>query len=77
MFVKAIERLARSMAAQKLEPDYIKYYLMETYQLDATKAAELLERLGIGKGGKGKADKGGGRSPMKPGSDSGKRSSFF
>ena len=35
MYSKDLERLARSFFNQKLDREYIRHYLMETYQLDA------------------------------------------
>ena len=46
-FSKDVERLARSLAAQKLEPLYIKHYLMETYAMDGPSIDALMERVGI------------------------------
>lgn len=49
MTARDMERLARTLAAQKLEPDYIRHYLMETYQIDAKTVDQIFERVGIGK----------------------------
>ena len=45
MYSKDLERLARSFAAQKLEREYIRHYLMETYQLDAKTTDEVLDKV--------------------------------
>ncbi len=49
MFTKDLERLVRSMAAQRLDPDYIRYYLIETYQLDSKTVDEVFKAQGVGK----------------------------
>ena len=49
MFTKDLERLVRTMARQKMDPEYIRYYLMETYQLDAKAVDEVFVSLGVGK----------------------------
>jgi methionyl-tRNA synthetase len=49
MFTKDLERLVRSMAAQRLDPDYIRYYLIETYQLDSKTVDAVFKAQGIGK----------------------------
>jgi hypothetical protein len=49
MFTKDLERLVRTMARQKMDPEYIRYYLMETYQLDIKAVNEVFETLGVGK----------------------------
>ncbi len=46
---KDIERVARMMEAQKLDPIYIRHYLQETYGLDEKSIDGLFEKLGIGK----------------------------
>lgn len=45
MYSKDLERLVRSFVAQKLERDYIVYYLVETYQLEIKTAHEILEKV--------------------------------
>lgn len=49
MFSKDLERLVRSMVAQRTDPEYIRYYLIETYQLDAKTVDEVFKTLGVGK----------------------------
>ncbi len=44
---KDVERLARSLAAQRLDPEYIKHYLQETYGLDGPAVDEILEKIGV------------------------------
>lgn len=45
MYSKDLERLVRSFVAQRLEREYIKYYLIETYQLDVKTAEEVIEKV--------------------------------
>jgi hypothetical protein len=47
VFLRDIERLARSLAAQKLDPEYIRHYLMETYQIDKQTIDKVFERVGL------------------------------
>jgi hypothetical protein len=47
MQTKAIERLVRSMVAQKLDIVYVRCYLQETYQLTEAQIDEILRRLNI------------------------------
>jgi hypothetical protein len=49
MFTKDLERLVRTMARQKMDPEYIRYYLMETYQLTAQQLDEVFASTGVGK----------------------------
>lgn len=49
MFTKDLERLVRTMARQKMDPEYIRYYLMETYQLTAKQLDEVFATVGVGK----------------------------
>ncbi|MBA2480527.1 MAG: hypothetical protein H0V44_07680 [Planctomycetes bacterium] len=46
---KDIERVARSMHGQKLEREYIRHYLIETYQLDNALVDLVMENVGIPK----------------------------
>lgn len=46
MYTKDIERVARGMIAEHLEVDYIRFYLMESYQLDRKTADLILEKIG-------------------------------
>jgi hypothetical protein len=49
MFTKDLERLVRTMARQKMDPEYVRYYLMETYQLTAKAVDEVFTTVGFGK----------------------------
>lgn len=49
MFSKDLERLVRTMARQRMDPEYIRYYLMETYQLTAKQLDEVFVATGVGK----------------------------
>jgi hypothetical protein len=49
MFTKDLERLIRSLVAQRTDPEYIRYYLIETYQLNTKTVDELFTALGVGK----------------------------
>ena len=45
MYSRDLERLVRSFVGQKLERDYIKHYLVETYQLDPKTADEIINKV--------------------------------
>ncbi len=47
MFTRDIERLVRSLAAQKTGPDYIRHYLQDTYQLDNATIDKVFTKLGV------------------------------
>jgi hypothetical protein len=49
MFTKDLERLVRSMVRQRTDPEYIRYYLIETYQLTPAAVNEVFTALGVGK----------------------------
>ena len=57
MFTRDLERLARSLVAQNLDQEYIRYYLIETYRLDDKIIDLVFERVGI-KDSKNAAPKG-------------------
>jgi hypothetical protein len=48
MFTKDLERLIRSLVAQRTDPEYIRHYLMETYRLDTKIINQLFTELGVG-----------------------------
>ncbi len=48
MYTKDLERLVRSMNAQKLDPEYIRYYIVETFQLTAKQVDEVFALVGVG-----------------------------
>lgn len=79
-----VERLARMMQRQKVDAEYIRHYLMETYQLDIPTIDQLFEKLGIGT--KGPRGGGHGSAPGglanragsgKPGEAAIKKKSFY
>lgn len=43
---KDLERVARSMLAQKIEVEYIRHYLIEAYQIDNKMVDHIFERIG-------------------------------
>ena len=45
MYSKDLERLVRSFVAQKLDREYIVYYLVETFQLEIKTAQDILEKV--------------------------------
>jgi hypothetical protein len=47
MYVKDLERLVRSMVRQKLDPEYIRHYLVETYQLASKTVDEVFATVGV------------------------------
>ncbi len=49
MFIRDIERLARTLVAQKCEPEYIRYYLIDTYQIDDKTVDHIFDRIGLNK----------------------------
>ena len=55
MFTKDLERLVRSMDAQRLDPEYIRHYVMETYQLTTKQVDDVFALVGVGKKGKAQA----------------------
>jgi hypothetical protein len=55
--VRDIERLARSLNAQRVDPEYIRHYLQETYQVDDKLIDTVFATVGVGKK-KGMAPKG-------------------
>jgi hypothetical protein len=67
-YSKDIERLARSLHGQKLEPEYIRHYLIETYALDSKTVDQIFERLSIPK----KSGQGKGKSATQADAKSGK-----
>lgn len=60
---KDLERVARSMLAQKIEVEYVRHYLIETYQIDNKMVDHIFERIGYApkqvKGAKPPAKEGG------------------
>ena len=44
---KDLERLTRSLAAQKLEPTYIRHYLIENFQIDNQTVDRIFAKLNI------------------------------
>lgn len=70
---KDVERLARSFVKQHLDVEYIRYYLMEQYQLDKKSCEQLLLKIGAVK-----PPQEGQKGPPKPGEkDKVKREGFF
>jgi hypothetical protein len=47
--MRDVERLARSMNAQRLDPAYIRHYLQETYQVDDKIIDQVFLAVGVGK----------------------------
>ena len=47
MYTRDMERLARSLAGQKVDRAYIAHYLIETYQIDVKTVEQILERAGL------------------------------
>ena len=45
MYSRDLERLVRSFVSQKVDREYIRHYLMETYQLDVKTCDEVLEKV--------------------------------
>lgn len=45
MYSRDLERLVRTFAGQKLDREYIKHYLVETYQLDLKTADEIINKV--------------------------------
>jgi hypothetical protein len=72
MYTKDLERMIRSLVKQRTDPEYIRHYLIETYQLDPKIVVKLFEEMGVGKEKQKfntKSDPfnaGGNKSPRKP-----------
>lgn len=47
--LKDVERLARSLNAQRMDPAYIRHYLQETYQVDDKIIDQVFATVGVGK----------------------------
>jgi hypothetical protein len=75
MYTKEMERLARTMGGQRLDYDYIRHYLVETYQLSDQVVEEVLEKAGIHR--KGKRPGTGAMPSAKDGGKGSKRQGFF
>jgi hypothetical protein len=75
---KDIDRQVRAFLKQHLDLEYIRFYLQDTYQLDAAATDEVLERLGAFKGSKSKSKTGGhAAQPGKPDGGGVKKTSFY
>ena len=46
-FTRDLERLARQFKNQRLDAEYIRHYLLETYQADPQVVTEILRKLGM------------------------------
>ena len=47
MFTKDLERLVRSLVRQRMDPEYIRHYLIETYQLAEKTVDEIFKTVGV------------------------------
>ena len=47
MFTKDLERLVRSLVRQRMDPEYIRYYLIETYQLGEKVVDDIFKTVGV------------------------------
>lgn len=47
MFTKDLERLVRSLVRQRMDPEYIRHYLTETYQLAEKQVDEVFKTVGV------------------------------
>lgn len=47
VFTRDLERLARSLVAQKTDVSYIRHYLIENYQVDDKLVDQIFAKLGI------------------------------
>jgi ATP-dependent protease HslVU (ClpYQ) ATPase subunit len=69
MASRDVERLVRTMVAQRVDREYIKHYLQETYQLDDKAVEEVLNKLApanAARGGRGgKSPEDGAAPPIK------------
>jgi hypothetical protein len=48
MYIKDYERLVRSMNNQKVDPEYIRHYLLETYQVTNQIVDDIFATVGVG-----------------------------
>jgi hypothetical protein len=70
---KDVERLARAFVKQHLDLEYIRYYLMEHFQLDRKTCDQMLEKIGAYQ-----PPQPGGKGPVKPeDKDKVRRQGFF
>jgi len=47
MFMRDIEKVARALHAQNLELEYIRHYLMDSYQLGSDQVETVFKRIGL------------------------------
>ena len=47
MYTKDLERLVRSLVRQRMDPEYIRHYLTETYQLSVKQVDEVFKVVGV------------------------------
>lgn len=47
MFTKDLERLVRSLVRQRLDPEYIRHYLIETFQVAEKTVDEVFKTVGV------------------------------
>lgn len=47
VFTRDLERLARSLQAQKTDATYIRHYLIENYQVDSKLVDQIFAKLNI------------------------------
>ena len=74
MYSKDLERLVRTFIGQKVDREYIRHYLMETYQMDAKSTDEIIAKVAPG----GMAGGTSGGKPTKPEDGGGiKRQRFY
>lgn len=59
VFTRDLERVVRSLVAQKTDATYIRHYLIETFQVDNQLVDQIFAKLGV-------------RPPAKPGQKPGK-----
>jgi hypothetical protein len=73
---REVERLARSLIAQRTDPLYVVHYLVETYQIDLPTAQAVVDKVAPPRLRKSELVKAtSGKSPAK--SDGPKRTTFY
>ncbi len=45
--IRDVERMARTFVAQKLDQEYIRHYLQESYQIDNATIDIVFEKIGL------------------------------
>ncbi len=82
MYLKELERLARTLLRQRCDAAYIRHYLIETYQVSDAVVSEVFKTCNISEGGKQTLaqktnEMMGGKKAEKPGDGKVNRNGYF